>query len=177
MRSLSSDDRSPRQPTIERSAGLLLTSGSPCVVGGGHTGVSAELDAVVLHAADLLRSAYGRDVTVRFNSTRERGSAWLVTHRQDRVGRNADVGLWAEVTTAHGLEELVRVRAENGPDGFADPEQLGPVGTIRVGVHLSERYAPGPRYEHAPRASLDEALRYALAHAAPGSLPAIVEQG
>jgi hypothetical protein len=84
--------------SIERSAGFPLGGGAVAygMAGGGWSGVTAELDAVVLQAAEALAAAYGRDIEVRFNSDRHSGGAWLRTPD----GRNGDVGIGASVITA-----------------------------------------------------------------------------
>lgn len=83
---------------ITRSTGIPLTAGSVTVAlaGGGWQGITAELDGIVAHAAEVLAAAYGLDVEVRFNSDRESGGAFLVT--PDR--RNGDVGIGASLVTA-----------------------------------------------------------------------------
>ena len=46
-------------------------------------------------AAALLRGRYGMDVTIRFNSDRRSGGAWLVTHAVDAVRANSEIGIRA----------------------------------------------------------------------------------
>ena len=84
--------------SIERSAGFPLGAGAVTygMAGGGWSGVTAELDAVVLQAAEALAAAYGKDIEVRFNSDRHSGGAWLRTPD----GQNNDVGIGASVITA-----------------------------------------------------------------------------
>jgi hypothetical protein len=83
---------------IERSAGFPLEAGAVTygMAGGDWSGVTAELDAVVLQAAEALAAAYGRDIEVRFNSDRHSGGAFLRTP----AGRNDEVGIGASVITA-----------------------------------------------------------------------------
>lgn len=84
--------------SIERSPGIPLKSGGAIygMAGGGWSGVTAELDEVVLQAAEALAGAYGRDIEVRFNSDRHSGGAFLRTPD----GRNDEVGIGASVITA-----------------------------------------------------------------------------
>jgi len=78
--------------TISRSPGV--PTGYPgLVAGGGYTGATKDLDDAVANAAEMLRAAYDMDVTIRFNSDRRSGGAWLVTSSEDRIGSNSDIGL------------------------------------------------------------------------------------
>jgi hypothetical protein len=83
---------------IERSAGLPVMSGGVVIgmAGGGYSGCSAELDAVVMQAAGCLAASYGADIEIRFNSDRESGGAWVKTPD----GRNNRVGICASLVTA-----------------------------------------------------------------------------
>jgi hypothetical protein len=83
---------------ITRSEGYELTVGAApvAVAGGGYSGCTAELDAVVAEAAQALAAAYGQDVEIRFNSDRESGGAWLKT----AAGRSNQVGIAASLVTA-----------------------------------------------------------------------------
>lgn len=83
---------------ITRSEGYELTVGAApvAVAGGGYSGCTAELDAVVAEAAQALAAAYGQDVEIRFNSDRESGGAFLKT----ADGRSNQVGIAASLVTA-----------------------------------------------------------------------------
>lgn len=81
--------------TIERSTGTPIP-GTMLTAGGGYSGITAELDAVVAQAADQLARAYGMDIEIRFNSDRESGGAWL----KDAAGRHNWVGICAQLVTA-----------------------------------------------------------------------------
>lgn len=83
--------------SVERSEGVPLGTGLRA--GGGYSGITAELDALVQRSAELLVKAYGMDVTIRFNSDRHSGGAWLLTHRDDRVWANAEIGITATLVT------------------------------------------------------------------------------
>jgi hypothetical protein len=85
-------------PNISRSTGIPVEVGGVFygMAGGGYRGVTDELDAVVQRAAGALTMAYGGDVEIRFNSDRGSGGAFLVTPD----GRNADVGICADLVTA-----------------------------------------------------------------------------
>ena len=61
---------------ISRSTGVIVPSGH--IVGGGYRGLTEELDKIVSQEAELLRAHFGMDVTIRFNSDRLSGGAWIV---------------------------------------------------------------------------------------------------
>lgn len=83
---------------ITRSSGVPISiDGMPTgyVAGGGYSGATPDLDAMVEQAAAVLADYYGIGVTIRFNSDRRSGGAWLVTHAVDGVGANAEIGICA----------------------------------------------------------------------------------
>lgn len=134
------------QVMISRSAGIPI-AGSAYVAGGGLSGVTDALDSVVEQAAQLLADTYGMNVTVRFNSDRRSGGAWLLTHPVDRVGANAEIGLCASLTGD---------------------------GEVTVYAHASERAlnAPASGYAHAPQPNLQAAIAWLLEHAHVPEIPA-----
>lgn len=78
---------------IERSPGLPI-HGSGLRAGGGERGLTESLDQVAQHAAEALSELYGgAPVTIRFNSDRLSGGAWLKTVEPDYIGGNAEVGI------------------------------------------------------------------------------------
>ena len=111
--------------TIERSAGLLIRVDGVTYgfAGGGYIGITAELDQVVLGAAETLAAAYGKDVEIRFNSDRESGGAFLGTPD----GSNADVGICASLVIAAARERWAwsarQYEAEAGGAGDLTVEQ------------------------------------------------------
>jgi hypothetical protein len=110
------------------------------IAGGGMYGATDQLDHVIQHAAQLLRDTYGMDVTVRFNSDRESGGAWLRTHPVDRIGANAEIGITASVIT----ERASRRAAALASDPSAGRPPLPPVGTITVCAFASARALNDP---------------------------------
>lgn len=75
-----------------RSPGIPIGLG--LTAGGGRTGSTAPLDAAVTAAADALSDRYpGCPITIRFNSDRRSGGAWLQTATIDRIGANAEIGI------------------------------------------------------------------------------------
>jgi hypothetical protein len=88
--------------TIERSTGIPAEANGVLYgfAGAGYQGCTQELDGTVAEAARLLADAYGMDVTIRFNSDRESGGAYLRTHAVDSIDANAEVGIGARIVTA-----------------------------------------------------------------------------
>jgi hypothetical protein len=84
---------------IERSTGIHI-GGTGLFAGGGYEGATPDLDAIVAEGGRVLAEAYGMDVTIRFNSDRESGGAFLRTHEKDSIGANAEVGICASIVTA-----------------------------------------------------------------------------
>ena len=87
-------DRHDRHRPFTRSHGIPTVGGF--VVGGGHTGATTELDQLVAEGAERLAALSGGTpgaVTVRFNSNRRSGGAFLRTAEQDSMGANCELGI------------------------------------------------------------------------------------
>jgi hypothetical protein len=74
--------------TITRSLGTIpRVCGTPVPVfplpGGGYEGITDQLDRAVARAARFLARLTGKDITIRFNSDRRSGGAWLVDKARD----------------------------------------------------------------------------------------------
>jgi hypothetical protein len=84
--------------SIERSVGTPVVHGGIIhgMAGGGYSGCTAELDAVVMQAAGCLAASYAADIEIRYNSDRESGGAWVKTPD----GRNVNVGIAVSLVTA-----------------------------------------------------------------------------
>jgi hypothetical protein len=102
------------KPTITRSVGNVVGG---FVVGGGHSGATAELDTAVDNAAKALRDSFGRDVEIRFNSDRKSGGAWLVTHPGHEWGNT-----WVGITAVQlpSREEAQRSRFASDTQAFRE---------------------------------------------------------
>jgi hypothetical protein len=130
--------------TITRSKGDPIgTTGLRA--GGGYQGLTDELDAVVREAARELARAYGSDISIRYNTDRESGGAWLVTPD----GWNAHVGICASLVTARQRATWQRWAAERD----TDPEWAAlaegwlaesPEGQLTVCAHITA-HAAGDR--------------------------------
>lgn len=71
--------------------------------GGGHTGITSNLDAAVLQQATWLEATYHGDVEVRFNADRRCGGAYLM----DPVLNTTTIGLWVATGSPNRHEELL----------------------------------------------------------------------
>jgi hypothetical protein len=120
------------------------------VAGGGFSGLTKELDATVQAAAEALASAYALDVTIRFNSDRRRGGAWLRTHETDGIHDNAELGIGAGLDPETGeLYVDVFVRASH----------------LKVAA-MANRGNPGREYLLREFPSVEAALAFCLEQAA-----------
>lgn len=95
---------------IERCAGI--NTGLGYVVGGGYSGKTDELDAVVQKEAEILQELYGRDVVIRFNSDRKSGGAFIKDGAED-----SSIGLCVCIFNAK-MRKMLR---ENALDFFNLP--------------------------------------------------------
>jgi hypothetical protein len=163
---------------ITRSAGL--PTGYPgFVAGGGYSGHSEELDAIVQVGARLLVDHYRRDITIRFNSDRRSGGAWLVTHPMDNFAGNAEIGICAGCYPDHDrAAALSRALAADAIDWDTfDAAHKELPRTLQVFAHIGNRSHRDPRtataridepahcYTHAFVADPAAALDYLKAHA------------
>lgn len=82
------------QKSISRSPGFAVQG---YIVGGGQRGFSDELDRIVVQEAEFLREHFHSDVTIRYNSDRLSGGAWLVDAPLDDFGANSSIGLGASL--------------------------------------------------------------------------------
>lgn len=166
------------KPTITRSPGVP-TGHLGLLCGSGRTGATADLDAAVQEAAEALRAHYGRDVTIRFNSDRRSGGAWLVTHARDSISANAEIGICAALyVTAE-----VRAMHERYPDpDFTVADRLRrdgvdpdapPSSYLVLNVHVRQAHLIDPTlavsgnpeapYLRQPVSTVEEALAFLAA--------------
>ena len=98
---------------ISRSPGIAVHN---YIVGGGWRGCSNELDTVVMRDAEFLRDHYHINVTIRFNSNRLSGGAWLIDSKKDGIGSNSSIGLGASLVNSRLrailLEEKMKMSSE-----------------------------------------------------------------
>lgn len=99
--------------TIERSTGIPITAGGMPTgyrAGGGYIGFTEELDAIVARAAVRLEALFGMDVTIRFNSDRKSGSAFLLTDPNDGIWKNAELGVGGGIRDTEFDDETGDIR-------------------------------------------------------------------
>ena len=114
------------QGTIYRSCGVMVDGGY--IVGGGQQGLTDELNVIVLKEAEILRDHFKIDVTIRFNSDRMSGGAWLVDSEEDRVGSNCSIGLGARLYNSRikemTSEEVLKLSRDELLDLVDHPDSL-----------------------------------------------------
>ena len=77
---------------ITRSCGIYVQGYRP---GGGYEGKTKELDAIVSQAAGIMEKTFGCEITIRFNSDRESGGAFI----KDK-NWSASVGICARLSNS-----------------------------------------------------------------------------
>lgn len=102
-----------RRPPIVRSPGIRVDGQ---IIGGGMTGATPELDALVAAAAEVLRDKYGRGVMIRYNMDRRAGGAWLITHAVDGIDHNAEIGICADYVIRDQAAMQTAVAVLDDPD-------------------------------------------------------------
>jgi hypothetical protein len=139
---------------IERSAGIPI-DGTGYVAGGGHTGITENLDDQVQRSAEALAEHFGERVDIRFNSDRRSGGAYLRTSDDDGIWLNADVGVNWRAGSDTGVVRLSpeALRDWTSPDVLdnpfvstktADKESIE-VGSVDEAMSIiRERCADGP---------------------------------
>ena len=172
-------------PAIVRSPGIPIP-GTPYAAGGGYQGRTDDLDGTVRQAAEMLLQAFGQDVTIRFNSDRESGGAFVVTDAVNDIGANAEIGLGAVLIDIPKRRQRARrrrddtevdrdIRALLEADGY-DPDNP-PERYVKVKANIGERallhpevatehhYKTGSPRVYATFGSLDAGLAFLQAHA------------
>lgn len=173
--------------SITRSTGVTLVPGAPAA-GGGHVGLTKELDAEVERAAELLRAAYGEDVEIRFNSHGRSGGAWLDTPPMPgSMFRAGDVGVTVSCldvaqtrATARKLFAADPAYADRWFEAWCEGVQWKagqPMQFLRINVLISSRALKDPSlanvraddpvhgHFHGSARTLDEAIAFVQAHA------------
>ena len=107
-------------PIITRSTGIFFMGYNP---GGGYSGATENLDALVVQAAEMLAAEYGMDIEIRFNSDRMSGGAWLKTP--------------AKPDQEDGMVQFSSTDVELG--GWLRPD-----GAIVVQTYISKEFAAHP---------------------------------
>ena len=144
---------------ISRSPGIAVHN---YIVGGGWRGCSNELDTVVMQEAEFLRDHYHINVTIRFNSNRLSGGAWLIDSKKDGIGSNSRL-------RAILLEEKMKMSSEEFRRLCRETDSM--VFSTHIDLKKAEHCVPADsKYilldsEHRDFTSLDEAICYLKTHA------------
>ena len=162
--------------TIERFTGYQvpvgafpgLPDGYYGLPGGGIRGLTDELDALVMEAAERLRTQVGADIQVRYNSDRKSGGAYLMPEsKYGTIGVNA--GLYPPSREDLGMtidQWLDRVMT---PEGKAWAKSLPLHLEIHTYVHVGVLRDPsladqgssiGQPYSYRKHDSLDAAFAW-----------------
>ena len=155
---------------ISRSPGIAVHN---YIVGGGWRGCSNELDTVVMREAEFLRDHYHINVTIRFNSNRLSGGAWLIDSKKDGIGSNSSIGLGASLVNSRLcailLEEKMKMSSEEFRRLCRETDSM--VFSTHIDLKKAEHCVPADsKYilldsEHRDFTSLDEAICYLKTHA------------
>ena len=106
------------------------------IIGGGYKGETAALDQEVRRAAELMQAQFGRSVSMRFNSNRRSGGAWIIGGYWDAsVGLN--VTLESDGTLSYqtgiSLKETVNTVDRNSKYILCDDE-FRPAESLEAGI-------------------------------------------
>lgn len=155
---------------ISRSPGIAVHN---YIVGGGWRGFSSELDIIVMQEAEFLRDHYGVNVTIRYNSDRMSGGAWLIDSEEDNIGSNSSIGLGARLVSsrlrAMSLEDKMRLSAEEYRRLCREADTI--IFSTHIDLKKSEHCVPLDSKhilldsEYRDFTALDEAITYLKAHA------------
>lgn len=135
--------------------------------GGGYRGITEELDATVMRAAELLHEWSGLEIQVRFNSDRRSGGAFLVLPDSKSVGAGADLRkVIPEGKDVHWLIDLDRAayRAlpdELIPDTYIDAAHLDDPALANQGHSIDSPYSSRTH------ATIEEAVEFIKEHYRP----------
>jgi hypothetical protein len=81
------------EPEVKRETGLEVPMWMGPLPGGGYRGATDGLDEAAVRASALLQRAFGRPFTLRFNSDRHSGGAFLCHQEENWIQSNSEVGL------------------------------------------------------------------------------------
>lgn len=148
---------------ITRCSGI--NTGLGCLVGCGYSGLTKELDDVVLKAAKLLKEKFNKDIEIRFNSDRRGGGAWVKDGKQ-----NCSVGLSARLSNTKYLtmteEEKERLTIEDVINFLDNPDTV----VINTAISLKDTENTVDKnsndivldYEYKDFDTLNEAFNYLI---------------
>ena len=155
---------------ISRSPGIAVHNH---IVGGGWRGSSSELDRIVMREAEFLRDHYSANVTIRYNSNRMSGGAWLIDSEVDCIGSNSSIGLGAKLVNsrlrAMSRDDKMMLSAEEFRRLCRETDTI--IFTTHIDLKKAEHCVPLDSKhilldsEYRDFTSLDEAINYLKTHA------------
>ena len=154
---------------VTRSSGIPV---SGYIVGGGYSGLNQMLDDLIVKEAAFLRDHFNADVTIRFNSDRLSGGAWLVDSPEESLFSNSSIGLGASLYNSKlrnmQFEERMNLAHSQVRQLIQKPD------SISFSTHIDLQKAehsvdPDSKYillntEHRDFDSLEEAVIYLTDH-------------
>lgn len=148
---------------ITRCSGI--NTGLGHLVGCGYSGITKDLDDIVLKAAELLKEKFNKDIEIRFNSDRYSGGAWVKDDKQ-----NCSVGLGARLSNIKYLtmaeEEKERLAIKDIKNFLNNPDTI----VINTAISLNDTENTVNKnsnyivfdYEYKDFNTLDEAFSYLI---------------
>lgn len=155
---------------ITRSPGTVAPGGY--IVGGGWRGFIQELDIIVMQEAEFLRDHYHANITIRYNSNRLSGGAWLIDSPEDSIGSNCSIGLGASLFNsklcAMTLEARLNLPLEQFRKMTYEPDSVHYTTCINL-EKTENNVPPDSRYillgtEYREFDTLEEAKAYLISH-------------
>ena len=155
---------------ISRSPGIAVHNYN---VACGSRGCSNELDTVLMREAEFLRDHYHINVTIRVNSNRLSGGAWLIDSKKAGIGSNSSIGLGASLVNSRLrailLEEKMKMSSEEFRRLCRETDSM--MFSTHIDLKKAEHCVPADsKYilldsEHRDFTSLAEPLSYLKTHA------------
>jgi len=100
--------------TRETGIPVIAPNGVFCgMAGGGVSGSTKELDSVVSKAAAALGEAFDRPVSIRFNSDRKSGGAWLKHNTGHWLTSDSQVTIGASLVTMADVQRWQKMDEED----------------------------------------------------------------
>ena len=109
--------------SIKRSTGYYTGYGG-VFAGAGYKGLTEELDAIVVEAAEALAAQYGTDIEIRYNTDRRSGGAWLVDPSTRNTTLAINAGLSKIIPEGKDIEWLIDLDRHDHNAYRALPDKL-----------------------------------------------------
>ena len=125
-----------------------------------------------MREAEFLRDYYHINVTIRFNSNRLSGGAWLIDSKKDGIGSNSSIGLGASLVNSRLrailLEEKMKMSSEEFRRLCRETDSM--MFSTHIDLKKAEHCVPADSniffwIQTPDFTSLDEAICYLKTHA------------